>query len=152
MKLNECNRVNVSESQLLSFFRFILLVYDFGIFEFDMLKVNLLGLLPWPLRFEGDILLPAMKIFSFWYWGAEPASLIRSKELLFVWLGTTSMSSENESSSLLPIMLGWCWPAASCKILEPAYSMDCSIYEGCWPDTLAICACDWIDGYPDILS
>ena len=57
--------VNVSESQLLSFFRFILLVYDFGIFEFDMLRVNLLGLLPWPLRFEGDILLPAMKIFSF---------------------------------------------------------------------------------------
>ena len=96
--------VNVSESQLLSLFRFILLVYDFGIF--DMLRVNLLGLLPWPLRFEGDILLPAMKIFSFWYWGAEPASLMRSKELLFAWFGTTSMSSENESSSLLPMMLG----------------------------------------------
>ena len=130
--------VNVSESQLLSFFRFILLVYDFGIF--DMLRVNLLGLLPWPLRFEGDILLPAMKIFSFWYWGAEPASLMRSKELLFAWFGTTSMSSENESSSLLPMMLGWCWPAASCRILEPAYSMECSACEGCWPDWLAICA------------
>ena len=96
--------VNESDIQLFSPFRFMLLVFDLGIF--DMLRVNLLGLLPWPLRFEGDILLPAMNIFSFWYWGAEPASIMRSKMLLFAWSGTTSMSSENESSSLLPMMLG----------------------------------------------